>query len=67
MASSFGTEVEEGPSVMNRLVVTIAIGLLASALGALACGNSSDKPPLTPDSEHGMDEAGAGMMPDGGK
>ena len=34
---------------MNRLVVTIAIGLLAAALGALACGNSSDKPPLTPD------------------
>ena len=53
---------------MNRLVVvTIAIGLLASALGALACGNSSDKPPLTPDSEHGLDEAGAGAMPDGGK
>ena len=55
---------------MNRLVVTIAIGLLASALGALACGNSSDKPPLTPDSEHGgmMDEGGAGAMgPDGGK
>ena len=51
---------------MNRLVVIIAIGLLGSALGALACGNSSDKPPLTPDSEHGMDEAGAGMMPDGG-
>jgi hypothetical protein len=54
---------------MNRLVVTIAIGLLAAALGALACGNSSDKPPLTPDSEHGgMDEAGAGAMGmDGGK
>ena len=52
---------------MNRLVVTIAIGLLAAALGALACGNSSDKPPLTPDSEHGIDEAGAGsMLPDGG-
>jgi hypothetical protein len=52
---------------MNRLVVIIAIGLLASALGALACGNSSDKPPLTPDTEHGMDEAGAGAMSaDGG-
>ena len=49
---------------MNRLVVTIAIGLLASALG---CGNSSDKPPLTPDTEHGLDEAGAGAAPDGGK
>ena len=52
---------------MNRLVVVIAIGVLMGALGALACGNGSDKPPLTPDSEHGMDEAGAGMMPDGGK
>lgn len=53
---------------MNRLVVTIALGVLAAALSVLACGNSSDKPPLTPDSEHGMmDEAGAGAMPDGGK
>ena len=53
---------------MNRLVVVIAIGVLMGALGALACGNSSDKPPLTPDSEHGLDEAGAGAMGgDGGK
>lgn len=53
---------------MNRLVVVIAIGALTAALGALACGNSSDKPPLTPDSEHGLDEAGAGAMgADGGK
>jgi hypothetical protein len=52
---------------MNRLVVVIAIGVLMGALGALACGNGSDKPPLTPDSEH-MDEAGAGAMGgDGGK
>ena len=55
---------------MNRLVIIIAIGALASALGALACGNSSDKPPLTPDGEHGgmVDEGGAGSMtPDGGQ
>ena len=53
---------------MNRLVVVIAIGVLTAALGALAaCGNSSDKPPLTPDSEHSLDEAGAGAVPDGGK
>ena len=52
---------------MNRLVVVIAIGVLTAALGALACGNSSDKPPLTPDSDHGLDEAGAGAVPDGGK
>lgn len=47
---------------MNRLVVVIATFALAGALGALACGNGGDKPPLTPDSEHGgmMDEAGAG-------
>lgn len=54
---------------MNRLVVVIAIGVLAGALGALACGNGGDKPPLTPDSEHPtMDEAGAGATgTDGGK
>lgn len=55
---------------MTRLVFIIAIGALVSALGALACGNSSDKPPLTPDGEHGgmADEAGAGATGmDGGK
>lgn len=53
---------------MKRLVIIFAIGAIASALGALACGNSSDKPPLTPDGEHGLDEAGAGATGmDGGK
>lgn len=47
---------------MKRLVVVIAIGAIAGALGALACGNGGDKPPLTPDSEHTTtgDDAGGG-------
>lgn len=55
---------------MNRLVVLIAIGAIAGALGALACGGGSDKPPLTPDTEHtttpSLDDAGGGEMPSTG-
>jgi hypothetical protein len=59
---------EGGPSVMNRLAFVIAIVVLGGALGVLACGGGSDKPPLTPDSEHAMDDAGGGAMSaDGGK
>ncbi len=55
---------------MKKLVVVIATLAITGALGALACGNGGDKPPLTPDTEHGgmMDEAGAGATgTDGGK
>lgn len=47
---------------MNRLVVVIATLALAGALGALACGNGGEKPPLTPDTEHSTmgDDAGGG-------
>ena len=53
-------------AAMNRLVVMIAISAIAAALGALACGDGNNKPPLTPDSEHG-DDGGGGGSPDGGK
>lgn len=50
---------------MKRLVVVIAIGVLGGALGALACGGGSDKPPLTPD-QTSMDDGGAGAASSGG-
>jgi hypothetical protein len=53
---------------MKRLVVVIAISVIASALFSLACGDGNNKPPLTPDSDHpGEDGGGGGAAPDGGK
>jgi hypothetical protein len=44
---------------MRRLVVLVALGAAFAALGALACGDGNNKPPLTPDQEHSLDDAGA--------
>jgi hypothetical protein len=38
---------------MKRWLVFVAIGAALGVFGAVACGGGNDKPPLTPDSEHG--------------
>jgi hypothetical protein len=49
---------------MKRLVVLVALGALAGALGSVACGGGGDKPPLTPDTEHmSTDDGGLGGEP----
>ena len=44
---------------MRNFVVVVVLGAVVVALGAFACGPKDEKPPLTPDSEHPIDEAGA--------
>jgi hypothetical protein len=39
---------------MRRLVVLLAVCTGVSALGLLACGGGTDKPPLTPDDSEAM-------------
>jgi len=48
---------------MTRFVVLVAIGSAVVALAALGCGDKTDKPPLTPDSDHALEEAGAPATP----
>ena len=49
---------------MQRHAVLIASGAILGALFAVACGGGTEKPPLTPDSEHMApamgDDAGGG-------
>lgn len=40
---------------MKRFVLLVAFAAATGAIGAVACGPGNDKPPLTPDSEHGED------------
>ena len=44
---------------MKRFIVLVAIGSAVIALASLGCGDKNDKPPLTPDQDHSLDEAGA--------
>jgi hypothetical protein len=50
---------------MKRFVFLVAIGALftGGAIGAVACGGGSDKPPLTPDSEHSEHTSDADAAP----
>jgi hypothetical protein len=48
---------------MRRVFAVITFGAALAALGAFACGPGSDKPPLTPDTEHSPTEITEGGAP----
>lgn len=50
---------------MRRLVVLVAVGVALLSLGGLACGDKTDKPPLTPDQEHMTTDGAEGGAPSG--